>query len=69
MNRTTNFNTWIECTLGKEYFLEWEGLSPDIRKWWEEQTETPKCEGTGVMTLANCTNCPFCGGIQTDEMD
>ena len=69
MNRTANFNTWIECALGNEYFASWELLSPEIQKWWEQQDEQANCEGTGVIFPSICYRCPFCASYEVDEAD
>lgn len=57
--RKQEFDVTVECELGDEYFLDWDELPDEIKKFWETTTLQSLCEGEGVMGVG-CYGCPFC---------
>lgn len=66
MTRELYIDVRVECTLDDNWFSEWEDLPPDLQAWWELQTETPRCEGSGHMGV-HCIGCHFAGEHDYEE--
>lgn len=66
MPRTQTFTTEITCELDDEYFGDWDSLSPEIQKFWDDTTLQSHCEGQGGMG-AWCHRCPWCKSYEVDE--
>ena len=47
----------IDCELDLEYFGDWDSLTPEMQKFWEDHK--CNCEGSGVVS-SSCYGCPFC---------
>lgn len=67
MTRTQEFELTIRCKLDDEYFGDWDELSPEIQKFWDETNLQSHCEGQGGIG-AWCHGCPFCGDFEVEEI-
>lgn len=65
-SRKLDLHVHIECGLADEYFVDWKTLTPAAQQFWNNQRETPHCEGSGTMGV-HCSGCAFVKYFEVDE--
>lgn len=64
--RAKTFIYTAGCQLGEEYFADWNDLPQKLKDFWNENDDTPGCEGSGEMGLC-CCDCPYKQFIEIEE--
>lgn len=65
--REQQFELYIRCQLDREYFADWEEMSPEVRAFWEKKETAPtRCDGGGNMG-SWCQRCTYCSLYEIDE--